>query len=627
MINLNTRPLNLTEEQRKAAETTSRDVVVMANPGGGKTALLVERIHHLVTKMDVLPESIMALSFTSKAATELRQKVHNRVGVTAKAMWIRTFHSAGLQLLKTFPQAVDLREDFTVIDASERRKFIRQLVLTQQRYRYLSEDELTDHITKVKNGMVMLSDLPSDIQMALKLYETIKREQNIIDLDDMIVTAVELLKSQPIQRQIHQRFYHILVDEYQDINAMQEKLVQQMLGPRASRFLVGDPDQTIYEWRGAKPEYMMAHSKKADLFELTKNYRSPTPIVNLANHVIEQNSSRKRKRMEAMGSDVYVPVVGKFENEEAQAVFVAKKIRQFVDEKRFRFSDIAILIRSHNQTPALEEALSEADIPYGGELFWSQPAVSNALTLLQAIEQPYRSDNMAKAVNIPTQVMDNLRLQDLAKEFDIQHLSTADQLLVLSHLPGEWPHHLIFRQRLNALLALHKNSPYETSAPIISQLITALDIKDDPESRSNKLSLFAAMKKLLDLALSFDTSNEDATIRLFLRHINKLRSEAQVPGRSHGNVQILTCHHSKGLEFPVVFVIGVQLGIFPNDFFIETAEDLEAERRLFYVAITRAKKALFLTAYNDPEWKPSKPDFGLKSFLDTIPGRLVQGVY
>jgi DNA helicase-2/ATP-dependent DNA helicase PcrA len=223
--------------------------------------------------------------------------------------------------------------------------------------------------------------------------------------------------------------------------------------------------------------------------------------------------------------------------------------------------------------------------------------------------------------------MDNLRLQDLAKEFDIQHLSTADQLLVLSHLPGEWPHRLIFRQRLNALLALHKNSPYETSAPIISQLITALDIKDDPESRSNKLSLFAAMKKLLDLALSFDTSNEDATIRLFLRHINKLRSEAQVPGRSHGNVQILTCHHSKGLEFPVVFVIGVQLGIFPNDFFIETAEDLEAERRLFYVAITRAKKALFLTAYHDPEWQPSKPDFELRSFLDSIPSSLAQEMY
>ena len=235
-------------------------------------------------------------------------------------------------------------------------------------------------------------------------------------------------------------------------------------------------------------------------------------------------------------------------------------------------------------------------------------------------------DNMAKAVNIPTG-----HGQSSATGFGQRvrystsfHRRSATRLIPSAR---EWPHHLIFRQRLNALLALHKNSPYETSAPIISQLITALDIKDDPESRSNKLSLFAAMKKLLDLALSFDTSNEDATIRLFLRHINKLRSEAQVPGRSHGNVQILTCHHSKGLEFPVVFVIGVQLGIFPNDFFIETAEDLEAERRLFYVAITRAKKALFLTAYNDPEWKPSKPDFGLKSFLDTIPGRLVQGVY
>lgn len=348
------RQLNLTAEQRKAAETVSRDVVVLANPGGGKTALLVERIHHLVTKMEVLPESIMALTFTSKAATELRQRVHSRVGVASKAIWIRTFHSAGLQLLRTFPIAAGLRDGFTIIDTAERRELIRRLVLTQQRYRYLSDDELVDHITKVKNGIVLLGDLPSDIQLAFRLYETIKREQNAIDLDDMVVKAVELLKNQTIRHQIHKRFHHILVDEYQDINAMQEKLIQQMLGAQASRFLVGDPDQTIYEWRGAKPEYITAHSKQADLIEITKNFRSPMPIVKLANHVIEQNSNRNRQPMESLGDDIYVPVIGKFESEEAQAKSVSRQIKQLIDERRFHFKDIAILIRSRNQTPVLE---------------------------------------------------------------------------------------------------------------------------------------------------------------------------------------------------------------------------------------------------------------------------------
>ncbi len=626
-MNLSTKKFKLTPEQHKAVESKSRDIVVLANPGGGKTALIVERIHHLVTKMQVSPESIMALTFTSKAATELRQRVHNRVGVTAKAMWIRTFHSAGLQLMKTFPASAGLQDDFAILDVAERRQLIRKYVLSQQRFRYFSEDELLDHITRVKNGMVLFADLPVDVQRALSLYEQIMREQNAIDLDDMVVKALKVLANEVIQHQIHNRFHHILIDEYQDINAVQERFVGQMLGPQASRFLVGDPDQTIYEWRGAKPEYMMAHSKKADLIQLTKNFRSSTSIVKLANHIIEQNASRNRMPMEAMGNDMYVPVVGRFENEIAQAEFVAMQIRQLVDEKRFRFSDVAILIRGHSQTPVLEEALSNADIPYGGELFWSQPAVSSALALLQAIEQPYYNNNLVKAINTPSRVMDNLQLQKLAKEYEVQHLSTADQLLVLSHLPGEWPHHSTFRQRLNSLLALHKDSRYKVSSTLISQLISAFELKDDPDSRSNQLTLTAASKKLLNLALSFETSHTGASLRDFLHHINALRSEAQVPGHPQGNVQILTCHHSKGLEFPVVFVIGVQLGIFPNDFFMETEEDLEAERLLFYVAITRAKKALFLTAYHDPEWQPSRPDFELKSFLSAIPSSLAQEMY
>ena len=624
---MNTREFKLTPEQRKAVESRSRNIVVLANPGGGKTALIVERIHHLVTKMQVSPEAIMALTFTSKAATELRQRVHNRVGVTARAMWIRTFHSAGLQLMKTFPASAGLQDDFAILDVAERRQLIRKYVLSQQRFRYFSEDELLDHITRIKNGMVLFADLPVDAQRALSLYERIMREQNAIDLDDMVVKALKVLANEVIQHQIHNRFHHILIDEYQDINAVQERLVQQMLGAQASRFLVGDPDQTIYEWRGAKPAYMINHSKKAELIELTQNFRSPIPIVDLANHVIAQNTKRDRKPMQGLGEDIYVPVVGRFENETMQAEFVAMQIKQLIDEKRFRFSDVAILIRGHSQTPVLEEALSNADIPYGGELFWSQPAVSSALALLQAIEQPYYNNNLVKAINAPSRVMDNLQLQKLAKEYEVQHLSTADQLLVLSHLPGEWLHHSTFRHRLNSLLALHKDSRYKVSSTLISQLISAFELKGDPDSRSNQLTLYAATKKLLDLALSFETSHTEAPLRDFLYHINALRSEAQVPGHPQGNVQILTCHHSKGLEFPIVFVIGVQLGIFPNDFFMETKEDLEAERRLFYVAITRAKKALFLTAYHDPEWQPRKPGFELRSFLDSIPGTFAHEVY
>lgn len=445
----------------------------------------------------------------------------------------------------------------------------------------------------------------------------------------MIVKAIELLDNPTIRSQVHQRFKHILVDEYQDINAMQEKLVDKMRGPGVNRFLVGDPDQTIYEWRGAKPEYISLHSKQAEVIQLTKNFRSSTPIVELANHVIKQNPKRNRKAMKGVGSDTYVPIKGRFESEEAQAKFVADQIRQLVESHRFRFNDIAILVRNHSQTPVLEGALSEANIPYGGELFWSQPAVTDALNLLYAVMQPYRNGNLAKAVNIPTRVMDNLQLQDLAKEYEIQHLSTADQLLVLSHLPGKWQHHTTFRKRLNSLLHLHKQSQVYASGPVISQLIQDFEISEEPRTDfdSGKLTLFSALKKLLDLALAFDATTSTSSLGLFLQHIKQLRIASQTPNQHIGNVHILTCHHSKGLEFPVVFIIGVQLGIFPNDFFISSQEDLEAERRLFYVAITRAKKVLFLTAYDDPEWTPCNPGFSVSSFSDDIPPHLVQSVW
>ncbi len=198
---MNAREFKLTPEQRKAVESRSRDIVVLANPGGGKTALIVERIHHLVTKMQVPPEAIMALTFTSKSATELRQRVHKRIGITSKAMWIRTFHSAGLQLMKTFPASAGLQDDFAILDVAERRQLIRKYVLSQQKFRYFSEDELLDHITKVKNGIVPFADLSVDVQRTLSLYERIMREQNVIDLDDMVVKALEVLANEVIQHQ------------------------------------------------------------------------------------------------------------------------------------------------------------------------------------------------------------------------------------------------------------------------------------------------------------------------------------------------------------------------------------------------------------------------------------------
>ena len=222
--------------------------------------------------------------------------------------------------------------------------------------------------------------------------------------------------------------------------------------------------------------------------------------------------------------------------------------------------------------------------------------------------------------------MSNLLLQDLAKEYEINIFLLLINCLFFRIFP-KWPYHEVFRQRLNSLFALHGESKSRPGSIIISQLIDDFNLKEESDAKPHELSVLKAIRGLLDIVLSLTTKEPNLLLKSLLLTLKRQRKEALLASTHGGNVQILTCHHSKGLEFPVVFVVGVQLGIFPNDFFVETVEDLEAERRLFYVAVTRAKQALFLTAYDDPEHQPVKRDFPLLSFLDKLPAGLIQEVY
>ena len=620
--------ITLTPEQKRAVESQAKTLVVIAGPGSGKTRVLTERICSLVNNQGVRPEHIMALTFTAAAAKEMKHRVTQQLSLHADPMWVRTFHSAGLQLIKTFPEAAGLKDGFTIIDSDDRKRFIKDKVLPKHTHHYLSEIEIDDAISQVKNGVVSPASLSKDMREALILYNEQMETANLIDLDDMIVKALTLLEQAHIRQQVQQRFRYILVDECQDINRMQAAFLRLLRSPRASVTLVGDLDQCVYEWRGAVPSLIKSYvdAPNTETIHLADNFRSSAPIVALANHIISQNPNRiSDKPMVAHGANKYKPIVGHFESEQAQAKFVADNVKMLIDERGYKYKDIAILIRNHAQTPSLEQVFSRTDIPFGGELFWSQNTVGQVLNILYAIVSPHHAAWLPKAINSPTKVMSNLQFQDLCMEHEINHLSTTDQIVTLSvMLNGDG--YETFRRRCKAIFELHKSVKKTRATAVLSTILSEFAMPSEDKSHPNDLPFTVAAKRIQEIADEFAQSLPNAPLQELLNYIKQLRSESKSESKDD-KVQILTCHHAKGLEFNAVFVVGSQVGIFPNDFFIQNKEDLESERRLFYVAITRAREVLYITSYDDPDREPASSSFPIKSFTQDIPQDLPQNLY
>lgn len=623
---MNTATVNLTASQERAVTTNSKRCVVVAGPGSGKTRVLTERIAYLIETQGVAPEKILAITFTNKAAGEMRKRIYDRLATRTTSVDVRTFHSFGLGLLRECNEYTGLSPNFEIASSSTVDRILTK-TLSHHGQSIIGQKSLyRKAISNLKNG-IKVASLP-EIGKVFADYNRELRKEDLIDLDDMVYLPVQLLsKNEDVSNWVKSKYQHILVDEFQDVNEMQAQIFPYIIGVDTSFFFVGDDDQCIYEWRGARPKLLKryANDNRSDTIYLEDNFRSQKGIVSISDLFIAHNSDRIPKRMNAKkhsaitGSEIKaVTSFNRFSSNFFEAAFIADEISRIIEAGKLRYDDIAILLRSNKmQGEAIRNALSNAEIPYSSTLSGDR-LYDDFLTVLRTVKDFNKKGNLSKAINFPTRVMDGILYNELKEQFDLGEISSLEGLRFLANCPYDFEMASTFKARYKLLSELSSNSSSMKPSEIIAKLLEYYQSEDNVPA--DGISKIQKALHILEVAVEFENVSDDVPkLDLFLDYIyTALQSENNV-SIEKGAVNIITCHKAKGLEFPIVFIPGVQVGIFPNDYFITTADKLEEERRLFYVSMTRAMERLYITSFDDPLKGSDRSEAIREGFIAEVP--------
>lgn len=625
--------VSLTRNQTAAVHSDKKRIAVAAGPGTGKTRVLTERIVHLIKDKQVPENKILALSFSSKAATEMRQRLKERLGIQAYRVNVRTFHSFGLQVIRNHCHLLGFKDDFGILTSTSRNKIIRE-VLEDKKLPKRSLPHYAQQISLVKNGMVSRDQALTAI---VKEYNSRREQANMIDFDDMVGLFLKLLRGHPeISEEFRSAYAHILIDEVQDLNAYQAEIIQLLLSDDISLFVVGDDDQCIYEWRGAKPGYFrnIASNHEFETIYLEDNFRSENAIVKLSSELIGHNENRISKKIRAMKNQkatarehglakaLNTTQAYRFHNEEAEAAFICDEIQRLV-ASGYNCGDIAILIRGIKQIGTLKDKLDQQGISYDDQVS-ENTSYDDLLPVLFAILDIQKKGAISRAINYPTRIMDQFLFSDLKKVLSLTpNLPTYQAFAIIRESGTAFDHSDMFCSRFDLLAEIAANYKTMLAAEVLDKLYSGYkaELSAGQQKTSAKLDHLGKMIRIaqeFDRAYAAATPGSSTPLRSFLEYVTMSTQDESAEGEAGiPTIKLMTCHKSKGLEFPVVFIPGIQVGTFPNEFYIRTKEDLESERRLFYVSITRAIDRLYLTCNSDPFAGGGLVE---KGFLAEIPG-------
>ncbi len=601
---------DLNPAQREAVLATEGPVLVVAGAGSGKTRVLTYRIAHLVAAVGVKPQEILAITFTNKAAGEMRERLGSVVGDIARTMWVMTFHSACGRILRREAPRLGYRSNFTIYDQADQVRLVKQCLeeLDRDPKRFVPRG-IHAQISNAKNQLVSPEEYKSRVasffdQTVADVYELYQRRllsSNAADFDDLLMLTVEVLDRFPDARKKWQKaFRYVLVDEYQDTNHAQYRLLQLLAGEHRNVFAVGDPDQSIYAFRGADIRNIMEFERDfggAKQIALEQNYRSSNAILRAANAVISENRERKPKNLwSELGEGDPVRVI-EVEDEHAEARFVASEIAGLVDEG-FSGSEIAIFYRTNAQSRVLEDVLVRQDIPYqviGGPKFYERAEIKDAIAYLQVIDNPSDAISLTRIANRPRRGIGDASLARLQTYADAHGLPLWEALEHPEEAGcGGAPLKAIARFR--TLMQSAMAGAPELSVPGLlervleqSGYLEALEAERTIEAQGRTENLM----ELVGVAREYQESVEEPSLSEFLQQIS-LYSDQDALEEERSLVTLMTLHNAKGLEFRVVFLIGMEEGVFPHSRSIEE-QGLEEERRLCYVGLTRAQERLVLT--------------------------------
>jgi len=601
---------DLNPAQREAVLATEGPVLVVAGAGSGKTRVLTYRIAHLVAAVGVKPQEILAITFTNKAAGEMRERLESVVGDIARTMWVMTFHAACGRILRREAPRLGYRSNFTIYDQADQVRLVKQCLeeLDRDPKRFVPRG-IHAQISNAKNQLISPEEYKNRVasfydQTVADVYELYQRRllaSNAADFDDLLMLTVEVLDRFPEARKKWQKaFRYVLVDEYQDTNHAQYRLLQLLAGEHKNVFAVGDPDQSIYAFRGADIRNIMEFERDfggAKQIALEQNYRSTNAILRAANSVISENRERKPKSLwSELGEGDPVRVI-EVEDEHAEARFVAAEIAELVDGG-YSGSEIAIFYRTNAQSRVLEDVLVRQDIPYqviGGPKFYERAEIKDAIAYLQVIDNPFDAISLTRIANRPRRGIGDASLARLQTYADAHGLSLWEALEHPEEAGcGGAPLKAIdrFRTLMQSSMAGALELPVpELLERVLEQsgYLESLEAERTIEAQGRSENLM----ELVGVAREYQETVENPTLSEFLQQIS-LFSEQDAIEESRSLVTLMTLHNAKGLEFRVVFLIGMEEGVFPHSRSIEE-QGLEEERRLCYVGLTRAQERLVLT--------------------------------
>jgi len=601
---------DLNPAQREAVLATEGPVLVVAGAGSRKTRVLTYRIAHLVSAVGVKPQEILAITFTNKAAGEMRERLEGVLGGIARTMWVMTFHSACGRILRTEAPKLGYRSNFTIYDQADQVRVVKLCLeeLERDPKRFVPRG-IHSQISNAKNLLITPDDYKARIssfydQTVADVYELYQGRlfaSNAVDFDDLLMLTVQVLERFPEARKRWQKaFRYVLVDEYQDTNHAQYRLLQLLAGEHQNVFAVGDPDQSIYAFRGADIRNIMEFERDfggAKQIALEQNYRSTNAILRAANAVISENRERKPKNLwSELGEGDPIRVI-EVEDEHAEARFVAAEIAGLVDEG-FAGSEIAIFYRTNAQSRVLEDVLVRQDIPYqviGGPKFYERAEIKDAIAYLQVIDNPSDAISLIRIANRPRRGIGEASLARVRAYADAHGLSLWEALEYPEEAGcGGAPLKAI--DKFRTLMQSSMAGALELSVPELLERV--LDQSGYLESLEAERTIEAQgrMENLMELvgvAREYQESAESPSLSEFLQQIS-LFSDQDAIEEERSLVTLMTLHNAKGLEFRAVFLIGMEEGVFPHSRSIEE-QGLEEERRLCYVGLTRAQERLVLT--------------------------------
>jgi DNA helicase-2/ATP-dependent DNA helicase PcrA len=631
---------DLNPAQREAVLTTEGPLLVIAGAGSGKTRVLTRRIAHLLAAVGVKPPEILAITFTNKAAAEMRERIAHLVGPPGRAAWVMTFHAACGRILRREAQLLGYRSNFTIYDSAD------QLRLTKQCIEQLDRDPkrftprgIHSQISKAKNQLIGPGEYMSRVssfydQTVAEVYELYQRRlfaSNAVDFDDMLYLTVDVLERFPEAREKWQKaFRYVLVDEYQDTNHAQYRLLQLLAEKHGNLFAVGDPDQSIYAFRGADIRNVLEFERDfpgARSIALEQNYRSTNNILEAANAVIRHNRERKDKNLWSdLGDGEPVRVV-EVEDEHAEARYVAAEIAMLV-EQGYSGSEIAVFYRTNAQSRVLEDVLVRQGVGYqviGGPRFYERAEIKDLVAYLQVIDNPYDAVSLLRIANRPRRGIGDTTLAKLMTFADDAGMSLWEAMdRAEAAGVGTAPQKAIasFRTMIQSLMSAAQESEVpELIERVLEQsgYMESLEAERTIEAEGRMENL----QELVSLAREWlETTEGDKTLSSFLQEVSLYSDQDSIRGDG-SLVTLMTLHNAKGLEFRAVYLIGMEEGIFPHSRSIEE-QGIEEERRLAYVGMTRAMEKLTMMHAS------SRMLFGGRSnnlpsrFLDELPDRHVE---